>query len=341
MNFLDVDPNTPVHLKEKGEPAEGKLKPPEQVHLFDDDAIDAINAALAARRPLLLRGEPGVGKSQMARAAARALKRNFVQFVVDAHCEPRDLLWHFDAVRRLADAQLGNALQEKPDVLKKKLDVANYVQPGPLWWAFEWETAKNQAENVKQPFPEPQYEECRPENGCVLLIDEIDKAEMDVPNGLLEALGDCRFTPMGSKKPVCATTPFPLVIITTNEERMLPPAFVRRCLVLHMDLFRDSGKQSEVSDENKPPRKNASTILIERAQAHFPGLDEEEVLRPAVEMLLKDRAFAKKEQLLPLPGQAEYLDLVRAVKELSALGKGDPETLIKRLSRYITGKQVS
>ncbi len=85
---------------------------PEQVHVFDQREIDAIDAAIAARRPLLVRGEPGIGKSQLARAAAVDLGRTYVQHVVDSRTESRDLLWHFDAVARLAAAQLKGALRE-------------------------------------------------------------------------------------------------------------------------------------------------------------------------------------------------------------------------------------
>jgi len=320
MDFLDIKPNETVELISEGEAI------PEQVHLFDQISINAVNAALAARRPLLLRGEPGVGKSQLARAVARSLRRKFVQFVVDAHCEPRDLLWHFDAVRRLADAQLGNALNESPNQLREKLNVRNYIHPGPLWWAFEWMSASEQAAKLHRPAPSPQFRDCCETNGCVLLIDEIDKAEMDVPNGLLEALGDGRFTPMDWERPVCASTPFPLVIITTNEERVLPPAFVRRCLVLHMNLFDGDG--------------DVEALLLQRGKAHFPDLDEKRVLKKAIDLLLEDRQSAKKRQQQPLPGQAEYLDLLRAVKHLSDKGRGEPEALIDQVACFITRKQA-
>ena len=317
MEFLDIQANDSVTLKSSGDL-------PEQVHVFDQDSIDAVNAALAARRPLLIRGEPGVGKSQLARAVAKALKRAFVQYVVDAQSEPRDLLWHFDAVQRLADAQLGSALGKDSDEIKAKLRVEKYIHPGPLWWAFNWATASDQAEEVAQAEPK-QYPECSADNGCVLLIDEIDKAEMDVPNGLLEALGEGQFTPLGWKEPVTASQTFPLVVITTNEERTLPNAFIRRCLVLQMDLFNE--------------KNDISAILIQRGNAHFPQLRDKAVFEKAVELLMEDRNAAKAMQQ-PLPGQAEYLDLLRAVHTLSRQGKGEPMELMENVARFVMKKRA-
>ena len=129
---------------------------PEPVHVWDRREIAAINAALAAKRPLLVRGEPGIGKSQLARAAAKSLGRTFVPCVVDSRTESRDLLWHYDAVARLADAQLMGALRcaddkgEGTESAKTQLAVRNYLQPRPLWWAFDWLNALAQAIKVGQ-----------------------------------------------------------------------------------------------------------------------------------------------------------------------------------------------
>jgi MoxR-like ATPase len=299
---------------------------PEQVHVFSQHEIDAIDAALAARRPLLVRGEPGIGKSQLARAAAVDLGRAYVQHVVDSRTESRDLLWHFDAVARLADAQLKGALREANeecrDDLYRELAVENYLHPRALWWAFDWESARKQAIKARRPDEPPQLPGCDPRNGCVVLIDEIDKAETDVPNGLLEALGAGRFTPQGLTEPVMATGEPPLVIITTNEERALPDAFIRRCLVLHLRL---PDRDDELIDH-----------LVQRAEAHFDGADPD-LLRKAAELLVQDRRKAGQERWLPLPGQAEYLDLVRAVLDLAA----EPEQqrdLLAQVSRYVLKK---
>ncbi len=136
-------------------------------HHFEPEQLMAINAALSASRPLLVRGEPGIGKSQLARAAAKALGRAFIQHVVDARTESRDLLWHFDAVGRLAEAQVMGALQvacpplqnnDPQDgdpaelalkLLRKRLDPQQFLHPRALWWAFDWENAAMQAGNVR------------------------------------------------------------------------------------------------------------------------------------------------------------------------------------------------
>ena len=99
------------------------------------------------------------------------------------------------------------------------------MRPGPLWWAFDWEDALAQAK--RSDTTTPAYDDdVDPKNGRVVLIDEIDKADTDVPNGLLEALGAGQFSPQGRAEPVCIVEPFPLVVVTTNEERVLPAAFV-------------------------------------------------------------------------------------------------------------------
>ena len=302
---------------------------PEQVHVFDQREIDAIDAALSARRPLLVRGEPGIGKSQLARAAAVDLGRAYVQHVVDSRTESRDLLWHFDAVARLADAQIKGALRE-PRIrcrggLHQELAVENYLHPRALWWAFDWESARKQTIKARRPDEPPQLPDCDPKNGCVVLIDEIDKAETDVPNGLLEALGTGRFTPQGFTEPVMATGEPPLVIITTNEERALPDAFIRRCLVLHLRL------PDVVKEEDKLIKH-----LIDRGKAHFENANFE-LLGEAAKLLIQDRRKAEQERWLPLPGQAEYLDLVRAVLDLGS-DLEEQIALLDKVSRYVLKK---
>jgi MoxR-like ATPase len=304
---------------------------PEQYHLFDDESADAIRAALAAMRPLLIRGEPGVGKTQLAAAAASAFGRPLVTKVVDSRTESRDLMWEFDAVLRLADAQIAVALPagnvHRPPSseeatrdstrvrLREQLAVANYVRPGPLWWAFDWESAKTQAERTQTPIPRLESKS-DPTNGCVVLLDEIDKADTDVPNGLLEALGSGSFTPLGRSDPIEVKGEPPLVVITTNEERVLPNAFMRRCLVLDLKLPDDDD--------------GLTTHLVARAVAHFPkhASKSRDVFVSAAELLVRDRRIAVKANVSPLPGQAEYLDLLRAVFRLAP---GDVDLQKKRL----------
>ncbi|MBK1708044.1 AAA family ATPase [Marichromatium gracile] len=337
----------PLDLKEGSQvtlPAEAAGEQ-ERVHVFSQWEVDAVNAALGAGRPLLVRGEPGIGKTQLAEAVAAQSGRVLLPFAVDARSESRDLLWHLDTVQRLADAQLLGAARELLPVsrsqdenkqttqgepcrhdridellggLREILALENYLRPGPLWWAFDWENARIQAEKVHVAPPSLS----KPTAGCLVLIDEIDKAESDFPNGLLEALGSRRFTPWGRVNAVTAQDEPPLVIITTNEERALPDAFVRRCLVLHLTL---------------PDHPNGLIQhLVERGQAHFPDADES-VLRQAAAMLVEDRSHADANQWFPLPGQAEYLDLLRAVMALKNTPEAQCACLVE-LRRYVLMK---
>lgn len=295
----------------------------DQVHLLSVTEIHAINAAIAAGRPLLVRGEPGTGKSQLARAAAKKLNRVFISHVIDARTESRDLMWSFDAVMRLANAQLSGSLQQDAQQARQELAVENYLQPGPLWWAFDWADATSQAERV-QVLPPTQPDGGGWQNGSVLLLDEIDKAESETPNGLLEALGARQFTPLGRSKPVCVQGGLPLVVITTNEERALPDAFLRRCLVLRLGL---PAEEPELI-----------ALLMQRGKAHFPKASEE-LLRKAAEMLSKDRHAALEAQVTPRPGQAEYLDLLRAVLSLERT-KAKQMALLEVVAQYTLRKHV-
>ena len=298
---------------------------PERYHKFDELSISAVNASLAAQRPLLVRGEPGVGKTQLAEAVAAKLERAFYPFTVDARTESRDLLWRFDAVMRLAQAQLSATLKKSAKTIERELDVKNFVQPGPLWWAFNTDSAKT-ASSGATPL-DYQDNAARQKNGWLVLIDEIDKAESDVPNGLLEALGAGQFTPFGYEEPITITAEPPLIIITTNEERVLPNAFVRRCLVLHLGL----------------PDGEAALIehLKSRGQAHFRGQTSDAVLHEAAQQLVADRKVADEAQLNPLPGQAEYLDLVRAVIHLAGNDRERQKQLLKSTARFTLKKHPS
>lgn len=323
-------PARPIEL-----PAHGSLSG--EVHVLSKEPYRALKAALFANRPLLVRGEPGVGKTQLARAAARLLNRPLVHHVVDARTEARDLMWTFDAVSRLAEAQISGAIDNpaEKDEVRKLLALKNFVRPGPLWWSFCWRSAMQAAgtrTNADMRFPPtdaasptdpaPQAaaadnhrcpwfvpDQWNPGDGCVLLIDEIDKAETDVPNGLLEALGSHSFLPIEWSAPIEMADNPPLVVITTNEERTLPDAFIRRCLVLHLAL---------------PDTKNDALrdYLIGVGRAHFLRQGNEQtseaVLKKAAEIVVEDRIHARDVlKVTPLPGQAEYLDLVRAAVTFS------------------------
>lgn len=293
------------------------------VHQFDMDSINVLKTALAARRPVLLRGDPGTGKSQLAHAAAVALKRLFVYEVVNAHTEGQDLLWKFDAVGRLAEAQ---ALQGSESEARRKelLDTKRYISPGVLWWALCWKTASETYQNSQYQLTCPEkpvgWEQA---SGSVILIDEIDKANAELPNSLLEILGNNAIDIpwLGQTIGGYDSVP-PLVIITTNEERELPAAFVRRCLVLNLNL----PKNDEV----------LVNLLMKRGELHFGNQCGADIRLLAAKQLVRDRNLAKDKGVTP-PGQAEYLDMLRA---LSVLGKtaDEQEAMLKQINKFVLRK---
>lgn len=313
--FLKCRPNDAIPL-----PALGGM--PASVHVIDEDSILAIDAALATGRPLLVRGEPGTGKSQLARAAAASLNRAFVPHAVDGRTETRDLLFTIDSVARLAMAQVMGALgsMDRGEIMSR-IDILKFVQPGPLWWAFDWESARAQGatSGVSEPITPPDF---TPARGAVVLVDEIDKADAAIPNGLLDALGHGRFDVPGRTDAVTLKRePPPLVVITTNEERSLPDAFLRRCLVLHLSLPE---KTDDLID-----------VLVARGRAHFPKCAAS-VLAKAAELLAKDREEYRRQDLAP-PGLAEYIDLVLAVTEQRSLEK-DQMALLDRVAKFALRK---
>lgn len=281
---------------------------PHSYHVFDKRSLKAIDAARAARRPLLVKGEPGTGKSQLARAAAKVLNSHFIYKVIDAQTEIEDLWFRYDAVRRLGEAQLLAVRQgnSSPEELNQKLNLKHFIIPGPMWWAFDWQDAAQHCKDAKLAENEYPTYAASENKSSVLLLDEIDKAEADLANSLLEVLGNGSFKVDLLGKTVGAnSTACPLVIITSNDERHLPPAFLRRCLVLKLtlpkkekqfiELLRDRGKQHHQDS------KGNSVIT-------------EEVLEEAARQLWQDRV--KAEDLgLSLPGQAEYLDMLNALVE--------------------------
>jgi len=278
---------------------------PATAHVFEAESVYAINAALAAQRPLLVRGEPGTGKSQLARAAAHQLQRAFIAEVVHARSESQDLQWRFDAVGRLSVAQTLTGLTDTERQVK--LAPVNFLSPGPLWWAFDPKSANDQYQccqyNQRKPVGEATH-------GSVLLIDEIDKADADLPNGLLETLGNGQFCVPHRQDEIGLTCALPpLVIITTNEERELPSAFVRRCMVLHLAL---------------PTEQQALLEWLQtKGHAHFGAQCCAAVFAQAAELLVADREAAAKHGVTP-PGQAEYLDMLRAVVAMTTDTQDDP-----------------
>lgn len=317
MTYLDIPPNHVISLSDLPDGSK-------RCHEFDAKTIGAVNAALAAGRPLLVRGEPGLGKTQLAEAVATQLKRAYLPFVVDSRTEQRDLLWHYDAVERLAEAQLCHVTGETSKSVSERLKPSLFVRPGPLWWALDWESAQTKAgANTDSPLQQGDNSKYT-DNGWVLLLDEIDKAESDVPNGLLEALGAQRFTPFDSATPVIAKGVPPLVIITTNEERTLPPAFIRRCLVLVLEL---------------PQQEEAfCRLLAKRGQSHFGDKIKMPILEKAAKQLFLDRQNAIDRHWRPLPGQAEYIDLLRVLAKRCPNDKDQQLKLLEEAAEFIFRK---
>lgn len=293
--FLTLVPDTSLDL-----PADDHF--PTAGHWWSQYEIDALILAHAARRPLLVRGEAGSGKSQIARAAARVLDSGSpLVEVIHPRFEALDLLWRLDAVERLADAQL------------QRLDESNekYVKHGRLWQAIERAQA---AERIP-----------------VLLIDEIDKADADVPNALLDVLGNRSFSvpPLGHRT-ICGGERLPLIIVTTNEERELPAAFVRRCVVLNLN----------------PPTGDTAFVdwLIDRGKVHRHLVIHTKAREHAAQQVLADRKVAI-DSGYPRVGLAEYIDLLTALHELTHEIPAQARTAaqigwLQRLSAYALVKNA-
>jgi MoxR-like ATPase len=268
------------------------------VYVYNDKIELAINVALATGRPMLVRGPSGSGKSSLARNVARRMKWRYYDHVITSRTQARDLLATFDSLRRLGDAQAEKLHEED----------TYYVEPGKLWWAFDPESAHRrglpEGAKVERPADDPGS---GPKNaGAVVLIDEIDKADPDVPNNLLVPLGSFEFTVKETGTWVGAQRPL-LLFITTNDERVLPTAFMRRCVVLELD----------------PPDED---LLIRIAKKHY-GKDKLNIYGSIAERVVKvardaaasaGRTGAGNQALAGqfLPSTAEYLDTVRAFIDL-------------------------
>ncbi len=204
------------------------------------DLTLAVNAALTLQRPLLIKGEPGTGKTMLAEEVAQALGRPLLQWHVKSTTKAQQGLYEYDAVSRLRDSQLGDA---------RVHDIANYIVKGTLWQAFE----------AEQP--------------VVLLIDEIDKADIEFPNDLLRELDRMEFYVYETRQTVRAVHR-PLIIITSNNEKELPDAFLRRCF-FHYIRFPDRDTMEQIVAVHFPDLKK--TLLSQALKLFFdvrelPGL---------------------------------------------------------------------
>ncbi|MEL7451655.1 MAG: MoxR family ATPase [Pseudomonadota bacterium] len=223
-------------------------------YIAGDDLMMAVNAAVTLGRPLLVKGEPGTGKTQLAEEVARSLGKPLLQWHIKSTTKAHQGLYEYDAVARLRDSQLGD---------DKVHDIANYIKQGKLWEAFVSDV---------QP---------------VLLIDEIDKADIEFPNDLLQELDRMEFYVYETQTLVKATNR-PIIIITSNNEKELPDAFLRRCF-FHFINFPDKYTMKRIVD------------------VHFPGL-KKELLSAALEVFfdLREIPGVKKK-----PSTAELLDWIK------------------------------
>ncbi len=247
-------------------------------YIASEDLRVAVNAAIALQRPLLIKGEPGTGKTILAHEVARAINAPIIEWHIKSTTKAQQGLYEYDAVSRLRDSQLGD---------DRVHDIRNYIKKGKLWDAF----GANE----------------RP----VLLIDEIDKADIEFPNDLLLELDRMEFYVYETQETVKAVQR-PVVIITSNNEKELPDAFLRRCF-FHYIRFPDRETMSEIID------------------VHFPGI-QRNLVREALNVFYDVREVPG---LKKKPSTSELLDWLKLlmVEDIpaDALRSKDPSKLIPPL----------
>ncbi len=223
-------------------------------YIADKDLMVAVNAAIRLERPLLVKGEPGTGKTELARQVAAALGLDLLEWNVKSTTKAQQGLYEYDAVSRLRDSQLGD---------ERVNDVANYIRKGKLWQAFD------------------------ADEKCVLLIDEIDKADIEFPNDLLQELDRMEFHVYETGQTIRARQR-PIVIITSNNEKELPDAFLRRCF-FHYIRFPDPDTLARI------------------VEVHYPGI-RQQLLSSALTTFyeIRDTQGLKKK-----PSTSEALDWIR------------------------------
>ena len=286
---------------------------PKAPYRMTERMLHALRAAIGSGRALLVKGEPGAGKSHLARAAATICERDFIATVVQPNTEYEDLLWRIDHVERLGEAQrLGARAGERQrangeagtvDEAHSPVDslaIERFVRPGPLWFAFD---------PLGEHLPEPSRDVARgritrsrgssdsteSRRGTVLLVDEIDKADASLCNGLLEALGNGGFdVPFATGSVRCADDALPLIVLTSNDLRALPTAFLRRCVVLDLPIREE---------------EELLEWLVTLGRTHFGAEISAPTLKSAAQRIVSERDSHSAVRA----GAAEYLDLLRAI----------------------------
>ena len=235
-------------------------------YIATDDLRLAVNAAITLQRPLLVKGEPGTGKTMLAEEVAAALKMPLFQWHIKSTTKAQHGLYEYDAVSRLRDSQLGE---------EKATHIANYIIKGVLWQAFESDTP------------------------AVVLIDEIDKADIEFPNDLLRELDRMEFYCYETHELVRAKNR-PVIIITSNNEKELPDAFLRRCFFHYISF----------------PDKETMKAIV---HAHFPNI-QEKLTKEALNVFFDMRQI---NGLKKKPSTSELLDWIQLLNEEGI----DPELL--------------
>ena len=273
-----------------------------QDYVATDDLKVAVNAAITLRRPLLVKGEPGTGKTVLAHEVARAAGAPLIQWHVKSTTKAHQGLYEYDAVARLRDGQLGDA---------RVHDIANYIRKGKLWEAF---TA-------------PQLP--------VLLIDEIDKADIEFPNDLLQELDRMAFDVYETGETVAAKER-PIVVITSNNEKELPDAFLRRCF-FHYIKFPDRETMQAIVDVHFP---GIQKMLVSRAMDIFyqvrdvPGLKK----KPSTSELLDWLKLLLAEDM-PLE-VLQSQDIRKAIPPLhGALLKNEQDVMLFERLAFLSRRQ--
>jgi MoxR-like ATPase len=287
------------------------------LYVYSPNVKLAVKVALATGRPLLVRGAPGWGKSSLAGAVAKVLGWRYLEKVISSRTQARDLLSELDLIRRLSDAQ---------GVGKVDPDWRRYIRPGVLWRAFDPAGAERQQEffERREAAPEKTKQKADKVMPAVVLLDEMDKADPDVPNNLLVALGSLQFDVEEIGPPTIKADPnaIPLIIVTTNDERDLPRAFLRRCVEIELPAL------------NEPdPEEQRKKLLIDIGALHLEGKLDREFVTKVADTIVDEMKRARPDGVALLPSPAEFIDTLRALYDLyGTAAKTDDIVAITRIA---------